>query len=124
MGLVSMLGKELAGLVADRREWVQCLVALLLLNGELAINLRGGRVRLTPSRTRPWPSWSRRRSAFLSRRQSGARFDLGEKHSGTAAWVLSKPLAGGLRAGQADRAWAGLVRCLGRAARRGRLLSS
>ena len=43
MGLRSMLSKELAAWWKTRRWWVQCLVAVLLLNGELAINLRGGR---------------------------------------------------------------------------------
>ncbi len=43
MGLKSMLGKELAAWWKTRRWWVQCLVALLLLNGMLAVNLNGGR---------------------------------------------------------------------------------
>ena len=43
MGLANMLGKELAAWWRTRRGWVQCLVALLLLNGDLAINLRGNR---------------------------------------------------------------------------------
>ncbi len=93
MGLRSMLGKELAAWWKTRRWWVQCLVAVLLLNGELAINLRGGRG--TPNAIE---------NATTAMMVTAALFApvvaislahdsiLGEKHSGTAAWVFSKPL--------------------------------
>src|SRR5512136_2160535 len=93
MGLASMLGKELAAWWRTRRGWIQCLVALLLLNGELAINLRGGRgtpnavenatlaLMITAALCVPFAAISLAQDSIL-----------GEKHSGTAAWVLSKPL--------------------------------
>ena len=93
MGLANMLGKELAAWWRTRRGWVQCLVALLLLNGELAINLRGGRGTpnavenatlafvVTAALCVPVAAVSLAQDSIL-----------GEKHSGTAAWVLSKPL--------------------------------
>ena len=93
MGLASMLSKELAAWWKTRRWWVQCLVALLLLNGELALNLKGGRG--TPNAV------GNATTAFLITAALIVPFAavslaqdsiLGEKHSGTAAWVLSKPL--------------------------------
>jgi ABC-type transport system involved in multi-copper enzyme maturation permease subunit len=93
MGLANMLGKELAAWWRTRRGWVQCLVALLLLNGELAMNLRGGRgmpnavenatlaLLVTAALCVPLAAVSLAQDSIL-----------GEKHSGTAAWVLSKPL--------------------------------
>jgi len=89
MGLANMLGKELAAWWRTRRGWVQCLVALLLLNGELALNLRGGggvenatlALIVTAALCVPLAAVSLAQDSIL-----------GEKHSGTAAWVLSKPL--------------------------------
>jgi ABC-type transport system involved in multi-copper enzyme maturation permease subunit len=93
MGLSSMLSKELAAWWKTRRWWVQCLVALLLLNGGLAMNLRGGRglpnavenatlaFLVTAALCVPLAAVSLAQDSIL-----------GEKHSGTAAWVLSKPL--------------------------------
>jgi ABC-type transport system involved in multi-copper enzyme maturation permease subunit len=93
MSLVSMLSKELAAWWRTRRGWVQCLVALLLLNGMLAVNLNGSRG--TPNAME---------NATIALMVTAALFVpvaavslgqdsiLGEKHSGTAAWVLSKPL--------------------------------
>jgi ABC-2 type transport system permease protein len=93
IGLASMLSKELAAWWKTRRWWVQCLVAVLLLNGELAINLRGGRgtpnavqnatlaLMVTAALCVPLAAVSLAQDSIL-----------GEKHSGTAAWVLSKPL--------------------------------
>ena len=93
MGLANMLGKELAAWWRTRRGWVQCLAALLLLNGNLAVNLRGGRgtanaienatlaFMVTVSLCVPLAAVSLAQDSIL-----------GEKHSGTAAWVLSKPL--------------------------------
>jgi ABC-type transport system involved in multi-copper enzyme maturation permease subunit len=89
MGLGNMLTKEMGAWWWTRRWWVQCLVALLLLNGIMALNLKlGGSVSnavitfleiaalLLPV-------------AAISLAQDSI---LGERHSGTAAWVLSKPL--------------------------------
>jgi len=92
MGLANMLGKELAAWWRTRRGWVQCLVALLLLNGELAMNLRGNRgpnavnnatlaFLMTAALCVPFAAVNLAQDSIL-----------GEKHSGTAAWVLSKPL--------------------------------
>jgi len=92
MGLANMLGKELAAWWRTRRGWVQCLVALLLLNGELALNLRGNNgpnavenatlaFLVTAALCVPLAAVSLAQDSIL-----------GEKHSGTAAWVLSKPL--------------------------------
>ena len=92
MGLASMLSKELAAWWRTRRGWVQCLVALLLLNGELALNLRGNTgpnavenatlaLMVTAALCVPLAAVSLAQDSIL-----------GEKHSGTAAWVLSKPL--------------------------------
>ena len=93
MGLANMLGKELAAWWRTRRGWVQCLIALLLLNGTMALNLRDGmggsrEVRnavmafmMMAALCVPFAAVSLAQDAIL-----------GEKHSGTAAWVLSKPL--------------------------------
>jgi ABC-type transport system involved in multi-copper enzyme maturation permease subunit len=93
MGLRSMLSKELAAWWKTRRWWVQCLVALLLLNGMLAVNLNGGRG--TPNAMENATTALMVTAALfvpvaaISLAQDSI---LGEKHSGTAAWVLSKPL--------------------------------
>jgi len=93
MGLRSMLSKELVAWWKTRRWWVQCLVALLLLNGELAINLRGGRG--TPNAVQNATLAFLVTAALcvpLAAVSLAQDSILGEKHSGTAAWVLSKPL--------------------------------
>src|SRR5512139_1473305 len=88
IGLASMLSKELAAWWKTRRGWVQCLVALLLLNGLLALNLRTNGANnaalallVTSALCVPLAAVSLAQDSIL-----------GEKHSGTAAWVLSKPL--------------------------------
>jgi ABC-2 type transport system permease protein len=92
MGLANMLSKELAAWWRTRRGWVQCLVALLLLNGILAVDLRGNSgpnaienatlaFLVTAALCVPFAAVSLAQDSIL-----------GEKHSGTAAWVLSKPL--------------------------------
>jgi ABC-2 type transport system permease protein len=93
MGLANMLGKELAAWWRTRRGWVQCLVALLLLNGSLAVNLRGGMgtpnavenatlaFLVTAALWVPIAAVSMAQDAILA-----------ERDSGTATWVLSKPL--------------------------------
>src|SRR5512136_427159 len=93
IGLRSMLSKELAAWWKTRRWWVQCLVAVLLLNGSLAVNLRGdmGTPNAVENATLAFlvtaALWVP--IAAVSMAQDAI---LGEKHSGTAAWVLSKPL--------------------------------
>src|SRR5512139_661775 len=93
MGLANMLGKELAAWWRTRRGWVQCLVALLLLNGGMALNLRDG---MGGSRSIQNAVMAFMMMAALcvpfAAVSLGQESILGEKHSGTAAWVLSKPL--------------------------------
>jgi ABC-2 type transport system permease protein len=89
MGLANMLAKESRAWWRTRRWWVQCLLALLLLNLVMALNLRGGQrvdsvalnFLMTAALFVP--------VAVVSMAQDSI---LGERHSGTAAWVLSKPL--------------------------------
>jgi ABC-type transport system involved in multi-copper enzyme maturation permease subunit len=92
MGLANMLGKELAAWWRTRMGWVQCLVALLVLNTLLELNLRGNTgpnavenatmaLIITAALCVPLAAVSLAQDSIL-----------GEKHSGTAAWVLSKPL--------------------------------
>jgi len=88
MGLTSMLSKELAAWWRTWRGWVQCLVALLLLNGNMAISLKVSPVSsaalafmMNLGLCVPLAAVSMAQDSIL-----------GEKHSGTAAWVLSKPL--------------------------------
>ena len=92
MGLASMLNKELAAWWRTRRGWVQCLVALVVLNGILEVDIRGNRgpnaienavmaFLVTAALCVPFAAVSLAQDSIL-----------GEKHSGTAAWVLSKPL--------------------------------
>ena len=90
MGLGNMLAKELAAWYRTRRWWIQCLLWLVILNvGGIDLNIRGD----TPV--------DQAGSAFLVTAGFGLSIAaismaqdsiLGEKHSGTAAWVLSKPL--------------------------------
>jgi len=93
MGLANMLSKELVAWWRTRWGWVQCLVALLVLNGMLAVNLNGGRG--TPNAMENATTALMVTAALfvpvaaISLAQDSI---LGEKHSGTAAWVLSKPL--------------------------------
>ena len=91
MGLRNMLAKENFAWWRTRRWWIQILVAVLILNGSLALNLRD------PQRT----SVDLEAINFLN---TSALFVpiliviltqdsiLSERHSGTTAWVLSKPL--------------------------------
>jgi ABC-type transport system involved in multi-copper enzyme maturation permease subunit len=90
MGLGNMLAKELAAWYRTRRWWIQCLLWLVILNvGGIELNIRGD----SPV--------DKAGSAFLVMAGFGLSIAvismaqdsiLGEKHSGTAAWVLSKPL--------------------------------
>jgi hypothetical protein len=91
MGLRNMLAKENFAWWRTRRWWIQILVAVLILNGSLALNLRD------PQRA----SVDLQAINFLN---TSALFVpifiviltqdaiLSERHSGTTSWVLSKPL--------------------------------
>jgi ABC-2 type transport system permease protein len=88
MGLGNLLSKELAGWWRTRRWWLQCLVALLLLNGTLALNMEGSgpmnaglNFLVTAGLSAPIAAISLASDSIF-----------GERHSGTAAWVLSKPM--------------------------------
>jgi ABC-2 type transport system permease protein len=89
MGLANMLAKENGAWWRTRRWWIQCLIALLLLNVTMALNLKDG------------GSIDNAATGFLLIAGAvlpiaaiimGQDSILGERHSGTAAWVLSKPL--------------------------------
>jgi ABC-type transport system involved in multi-copper enzyme maturation permease subunit len=89
MGLSNMLGKELSAWYRTRRWWVQSLVALLLMNVTLALNLKDGqRVDLAGMNFLVMAALCVPFAAISLAQDS----ILGERHSGTAAWVLSKPL--------------------------------
>ncbi|HSB65804.1 MAG TPA: ABC transporter permease subunit [Anaerolineales bacterium] len=91
MGLANMLAKENFAWWRTRRWWIQILVAALILNGSLALNLgdhQGVYIDLeainflmTSSLFVPIIVVILAQDAILS-----------ERHSGTTAWVLSKPL--------------------------------
>jgi ABC-2 type transport system permease protein len=89
MGLANMLSKEMSAWWRTRRWWVQCLIALLLLNGSLALNLDGGGSALNAGSSFLVMAALAAPLAAISLAQDSI---LGERHSGTAAWVLSKPL--------------------------------
>src|SRR5512135_2479918 len=91
MGLRNMLAKENFAWWHTRRWWIQIIVAVLILNGSLALNLRD------PQRS----PIDMQAVNFLN---TSALFVpiliviltqdsiLSERHAGTIAWVLSKPL--------------------------------
>jgi len=88
MGLGNMLSKELSSWWKTRRWWVQCLVSVLLQNGSMALNMRGGmgdgaamNFLATSALLVPLAAISLAQDTIL-----------GERHSGTAAWVFTKPL--------------------------------
>jgi ABC-type transport system involved in multi-copper enzyme maturation permease subunit len=89
MGLANMLAKENRGWWRTRRWWIQCLLWLVFLNGLIA-NSKGGVKGIMDVVV-----------GFLVVAGTvlpigviilGQDSILGERHSGTAAWVLSKPL--------------------------------
>jgi ABC-type transport system involved in multi-copper enzyme maturation permease subunit len=84
-----MLAKEIAAWWRTRRWWVQCLVAALLLNVTLALNLRDGQGIDNAAMNFLMIAALGVPIAAISMAQDSI---LGERHSGTAAWVLSKPL--------------------------------
>jgi ABC-type transport system involved in multi-copper enzyme maturation permease subunit len=89
MGLGNMLGKELSAWYRTRRWWMQCLIALLLMNGTLALNMKDGQRVISAGLNFLTMAAFFVPIAAISLAQDSI---LGERHSGTAAWVLSKPL--------------------------------
>lgn len=90
MGLGNMLAKEINSWLRTRRWWIQCLIALLILNGCFALNMRdsqrslqnaGLNFLIVAAMVAPFAAMVLGQDSIL-----------GERHSGTAAWVLSKPL--------------------------------
>jgi ABC-2 type transport system permease protein len=84
MGLANMLAKENHGWWRTRRWWIQCLLWLVLLNLGSATGLRIGmpdNFLFAAGLVLP--------IAVIILSQDAI---LGERHSGTAAWVFSKPL--------------------------------
>jgi len=90
IGLGNMLAKELATWYRTRRWWIQCLLWLVILNvGGIDLNIRGDTpVDQAGSAFLVMAGFSLSIAAISMAQDS----ILGEKHSGTAAWVLSKPL--------------------------------
>jgi len=91
MGLRNMLSKENFSWWHTRRWWIQILVAVLILNGSLALNLRD------PMRTSidaDAINFLITSSLFVPIIVVIVAQDaiLNERHSGTTAWVFSKPL--------------------------------
>ena len=90
MGLGNMLAKELAGWYRTRRWWIQCLLWLVILNGGgIDLNIRGDQTVAQAGGSFLAMAGFALSIAAISMAQDSI---LGEKHSGTAAWVLSKPL--------------------------------
>jgi ABC-type transport system involved in multi-copper enzyme maturation permease subunit len=94
MGLDNMLAKEIGAWCRTRRWWVQGLIALLLLNGTMALNLKEGSFSKANAVYNAINTFTGIMAlcvpfAAISLAQDSI---LGERHSGTAAWVLSKPL--------------------------------
>ena len=91
MGLANMLGKENFAWWRTRRWWIQALVAVLIQNGSLALNLKDNQRVSVDSVALNFLIMA---ALFVPIVAVVLAQDaiLGERHSGTAAWVLSKPL--------------------------------
>jgi ABC-type transport system involved in multi-copper enzyme maturation permease subunit len=89
MGLVNMLAKESRAWWRTRRWWIQCLLWLLLLNGTMALNIKSGQRSDNAGLNFLLIAGLAVPIAAISMAQDSI---LGERHSGTAAWVLSKPM--------------------------------
>ncbi len=87
MGLANMLGKELAAWWRTRRWWIQCLSALFFMNLMTALNLINGGVDNALNSFLMLAGAVAPLAAIIM----GQDAILGERLSGTAAWVLSKP---------------------------------
>jgi len=91
MGLRNMLSKENFAWWHTRRWWIQILVAVLILNGSLALNLRDPRGAPVDLEAINYLNTSALFVPILIVILAQDAI-LGERHSGTTAWVLSKPL--------------------------------
>lgn len=89
LGLANMLGKEMSAWWRTRRWWLQCLLALLLLNVTMQLNIEDGQPITSAGLNFLVIAGLAAPIAAISLGQDAI---LGERHSGTAAWVLSKPL--------------------------------
>ncbi len=89
MGLRSMLAKEQVAWWRTRRWWLQCLLWLALLNGTNAMSMQGNFDAASVVVSFLMMAGAAVPIAAISMAQDAI---LGERHSGTAAWVLSKPL--------------------------------
>jgi len=89
MGLGNMLSKEISSWLRTRRWWMQCLIALALLNGLFVANMEATHSVFNAGLSFLMiAGWAAPFVAILMGQDS----ILGERQSGTAAWVLSKPL--------------------------------
>ena len=91
MGLRNMLLKENFAWWRTRRWWIQILVAVLILNGSLALNLRDPRGAPVDLQAINYLNTSALFVPILIVILTQDSI-LSERHSGTTAWVLSKPL--------------------------------
>jgi ABC-type transport system involved in multi-copper enzyme maturation permease subunit len=91
MGLANMLAKENFAWWHTRRWWIQILVAVLILNGSLALNLRDPRGVYVDLEAINYLNTSALFVPILIVILAQDAI-LNERHSGTTAWVLSKPL--------------------------------
>ena len=89
MGLANMLTKENAAWWRTRRWWTQCLVALFFLNFLMAMNLIVGGSTSNAVNNFLFIAGAVAPVAAIIMGQDAIQ---GERLSGTAAWVLSKPL--------------------------------
>jgi hypothetical protein len=91
MGLRNMLSKENFAWWHTRRWWIQILVAVLILNGSLALNLRDNMGRSIDAEAINFLMTS---ALFVPIIVAILAQDaiLNESHSGTTSWVFSKPL--------------------------------
>lgn len=91
MGLRNMLAKENFAWWRTRRWWIQILVAVLILNGSLALNLRDPQRMSVDLEAINFLNTS---ALFVPILIVILTLDsiIGERHSGTTAWVFSKPL--------------------------------
>ncbi len=110
MGLANMSAKEHRAWWRTRRWWLQCLIWLIVLNGLAALALKSVQsepeVAIEPRPDMPAPMVETPAVTALivflamtgvavpiSAISIGQDSILGERHSGTAAWVLSKPVS-------------------------------
>jgi ABC-type transport system involved in multi-copper enzyme maturation permease subunit len=89
MGLANMLAKENRAWWRTRRWWTQCLLWLFFLNGSMAANLANGQYPENAILNFLYVAGAVVPIAAIILGQDSI---LGERHSGTTAWVLSKPL--------------------------------